>query len=135
MKKIIILCGLATLTALVLAGCGGGSGGMVKANDEDNGGRVEMKVGGTLEIELESNPTTGYTWQVIESGAGVLEQTGASDYTSDSEGEGAVGVGGTETFTFEAIAAGEVTLELAYMRPWETEEEPADTFTLTVEVR
>ena len=38
----------------------------VKIGMEKNGGEVQVKTGETLAIALESNPTTGYSWQVVQ---------------------------------------------------------------------
>eukprot|EP00802_Teleaulax_amphioxeia_P026441 Tamp_27518.p2 GENE.Tamp_27518~~Tamp_27518.p2 ORF type:complete len:135 (+),score=39.11 Tamp_27518:51-407(+) len=80
---------------------------------------VSVAKDGTVEVQLDSNPTTGYTW-TLASGSNGLEQTG-SQYISKSEG-GMVGGGGIQTYTFKAAGQGENTLEFVYKRAWEKEE-------------
>jgi inhibitor of cysteine peptidase len=86
--------------------------------DADNGKQITLKSGEVITLTLESNPTTGYSWQVIEINNATLTQVGEVEYKSD--GRNIPGAGGTETFHFEAIGAGETMLELGYMRPWES---------------
>ena len=45
-----------------------------------------------------------------------------------------MGAGGVEHFEFEAVAPGEVKLEFAQSRPWETDAEPSATYSVTVKV-
>ncbi|MDY6892887.1 MAG: protease inhibitor I42 family protein, partial [Chloroflexota bacterium] len=45
-----------------------------------------------------------------------------------------VGAGGQEVWTFEAVGAGETTISLEYVRPWEEGVPAVDTFQLTVVV-
>ncbi len=40
---------------------------------EDDGGRVELRMGRTLEIQLEGNPSTGYRWEAGGYGKEILE--------------------------------------------------------------
>ena len=47
---------------------------------------------------------------------------------------GMTGVGGTYTFRFKAVAAGEALLRLVYARPWESEN-PARTFGVTLMIK
>ena len=117
---------------LLLAACGSGKVNVV-TQDQDEG-QVSLAVGQTLEVRLDSNPTTGYSWQVLDLAGGVLAQEGDAEYKSSSS-QPMPGQGGMEIFRFKAILPGEVTLKLVYRRPWETDVEPADTFELAVMVK
>ncbi len=127
----IALVSFAFLLVAALSGCGSQE---VSLGAEDNGGQVTLKQGQTLAISLESNPTTGYSWQVLEMDAAVLQQSGETEYKQSPGSEGLVGAGGVETLRFEALAAGQTTLTLGYMRAWESVP-PVETFTVQVIVR
>jgi len=102
---------------------------------EDDGSVVELGEGQALVVTLESNPTTGYSWEVSEVDEGVLMQMGDPEFKeAAAEGEQLVGAGGTETFYFSS-AAGETTLTLVYHRPWEEDVEPEKVFSVEVIVR
>ena len=126
-----------------LAGCGpdtdlpaGVTSGEVSLSAKDRGGQVEVDVGQVLVLTLESNPTTGYSWQVVEAEDSVLRQTGEAEFKETSEQDPApLGAGGVEIFRFEAVGAGETRLELVYHRPWEEGVEPLETFSVRVVVR
>lgn len=120
-----VACALAAL--LLVAGCAGA----MALGEDDDGSSVTLDVGQELTIKLPSNVTTGYSWQVVDDGG--LEQVGEAEYTSPKTD--AVGAGGTETFRFTAKTAGTGTIELEYRRPWESGEAPAQSWSVTVEVR
>ena len=112
-----------------------GSEETVVLGAEDHGTQVELAAGQVLEVTLESNPTTGYSWEVSEVDEAVLAQVGEAEFQeAPKEDEQMVGVGGTETFRFTS-SAGETTLTLVYHRPWEKDVEPLETFTVEVVVR
>jgi inhibitor of cysteine peptidase len=98
----------------------------------DSGRTIKIGVGETIHVILKGNPTTGYAWTVDlpPDSAVLLEQVGEPEYVADS---GLVGAGGTYTFTFRGLAAGEATLTLEYARSFETEP-PLKTFSATVQV-
>ncbi|CBH13715.1 ICP, putative [Trypanosoma brucei gambiense DAL972] len=96
--------------------------------EEDNNKTIRMVIGETFTIELESNPTTGYTW--LRSG---LAGTELSDCTFAIQSKFnnraphdnhknhrrlLVGAGGTMVLEVKALKAGKHTLSLAYGRPW-----------------
>jgi inhibitor of cysteine peptidase len=85
-------------------------------------------------VTLESNPTTGYSWQVMEIDNAILVQEGDPEYKQASGTSGLVGAGGTETFRFKAVGTGETTLSLGYARPWESVP-PIQSFTIQVSVQ
>lgn len=107
----------------------------VKIDDESNNGQVELQTGQTLVVSLESNPTTGYTWEVAEVDDTLLQSEGEAEYKeSKTGGEQLVGAGGTQTFRFTAAEVGETTLKLIYHRAWETDVEPVQTFSVQVTI-
>jgi len=121
------------LTALsLMSGCGASN--EIEVGAEDSGGQVELRKGQVLAVTLESNPTTGYGWEVAEIDEAVLRQWGEAEFES-SGSEGVVGAGGQETLRFEAVGAGQTTLRLAYRRSWEEDVEPEETFSVQVTVR
>jgi predicted secreted protein len=78
---------------------------------------IEIASGETFDVELESNPSTGYAWEVDgQLDDEVLSYEG-SEYTPDPGSEELVGSGGTERLSFTAGAAGETVIELTYVPP------------------
>ena len=115
----------------LFSGCGTHGTSLTNA---DNGKQITAKTGETLTLTLDSNPTTGYSWQVLEINNTILVQQGDPEYKQALGTEGLVGSGGTETFRFNAAGAGTTTLKLGYMRPWESVP-PIETFTVQVIVQ
>jgi inhibitor of cysteine peptidase len=108
--------------------------GAVEVGESGNGTGVDMRVGQELILRLDSNPSTGYHWDVIEGIGAILEQSGESQYhPSGSLEDMSPGGGGVEIFRFQASAAGQTELVLAYRRPWE-QGEPNKKYTLEVRV-
>jgi len=95
------------------------------------GSRVALEVGGELTISLPANPSTGYSWVVSSINPALLNQIGDPEFSAESD---LIGAAGTMTFHFEATAAGQDSLQLNYLRPWE-DTEPLETYTVTVNVR
>ena len=112
------------LAMALFSGCGTNG---TSLTDADNGKQIIVKSGDVMTVTLVSNPTTGYSWQVMEIDNAILVQDGEPEYKQSSSAEGLVGAGGTETFKFKAIGSGETMLELGYMRPWESVP-PIETF-------
>ncbi len=69
-----------------------------------------------LKIELESNPTTGYSWDWRQEGPGSITLVEDS-FTGPSTS--IPGAGGKQTFIFSGGTPGRVTLTFTYARPWE----------------
>jgi predicted secreted protein len=105
----------------------------INVNIEDEGGQVELEQGQILVVTLDSNPTTGYSWEQAENQESYLEQMGQPEFKQSlTGGRPVAGGGGWEIFRFKAISAGQMTLQLIYHRPWEEGIEPANTFFLDV---
>jgi len=104
----------------------------VDVNEADDGGQIELELGKLLVVTLESNPSTGYRWELVEDNESILKQFGEVEFKSSETGDPPmVGAGGWEIFRFKAVSAGQMTLELVYHRSWE-DVEPLKTFSIQV---
>ena len=119
------------LILALFSGCGAKG---TQITDADNGKQIAVKSGDLVTLTLVSNPTTGYSWQVMEIDNAILVQDGEPEYKQSAGSEGLVGAGGTETFRFKVVGSGETALNLGYMRPWESVQ-PAETFKVQVVVQ
>jgi len=99
---------------------------------KDDGNQITLQKAQTLTVKLEANPTTGYTWEMVEPEGAILRQVGEPEFNADSE---LLGAPGTLTLRFEAVEAGQMDLKLVYHRRWETGVEPLETFTVQVTVQ
>ena len=89
----------------------------VDVNEADNGGQVELEMGKLLVVTLESNPSTGYQWELVENNESILKQFGQVEFkSSETSEQPMVGAGGWEIFRFKAVNTGQTTLELVYHR-------------------
>ncbi len=100
----------------------------------DNGSELQLALGQRMTIALAGNATTGYSWIVADITGDAVCQAGEVSYVSDSATRGAMGAGGEFYIPFLGEQVGESVIRLEYRRPWEAEQEPAETFTVTVNV-
>jgi inhibitor of cysteine peptidase len=88
-----------------------------------------------ITIELEGNPTTGYSWTYTMEPRGIVRELTA-EYRRSSETAAAnrAGGGGVFVFVFESVQPGSAYLRFSYTRPWESGAEPAaaEEYRLTV---
>lgn len=99
---------------------------------------LEVGRGERFSVNLCSNPTTGYSWmeQVEISDPGVVRQESHEFLIPGEKGDSqAVGVAGSQHWTFTAIQPGATTLTFEYSRPWEGGEKGTWTFVLNVQVK
>ena len=92
---------------------GGFDGGQVPANTI-----VQTSVNEEFEVTLDSNPSTGYEWQVRSIDETIAKLVNDEYIPPES---GLVGAGGEQVLTFEALEEGKTTIVLEYIRPWEPE--------------
>jgi predicted secreted protein len=110
MKKILIM---ALAAVLILSACG------KKAPSPQ-----------TVTFTLDSNPTTGFSWQVSQSEELFRVDT---QYKENDHEDGMVGVGGKETITLTPLNSGTTVVTLTYARPWEGGEQ-ADQLVYSFEI-
>ena len=123
------------VSAVFLGGCDSAdlpTGSPIQVDAGSDGQLVVLGREQTLEVSLEANPTTGYTWEVATINDSILHQLGEAQFLPEST---AVGAGGTQTFRFEAVGTGQTELRLVYRRPWEQGVAPLQVFSLNVVVR
>ena len=84
--------------------------------DAEKGSDVHMKAGDTLQVRLQSNPSTGYMWYVHPKSSVLLRLTGQSQTQAAEPG---VGTPIVQVFTFQPRRRGDGILLLRYVRSWE----------------
>jgi inhibitor of cysteine peptidase len=101
--------------------------GTVEVTAKDNDKTVRAVVGNLVRITLESNPSTGYNWELrdFEFGAAVFN---SSDLVARKDGNVLFGTPGDTVITLQAVQPGEQDITLVYRRPWEPPDQPAATF-------
>jgi predicted secreted protein len=102
---------------------------------EQYDGQVTVELGQTFPVTLESNPSTGYGWEWVDTEDSIVEQVGEAEFIPHETGDPPLaGAGGWEIFTFKAVSSGQMTLKLVYRRAWEEGVEPLKTFLLDVTI-
>lgn len=101
------------------------SGYSMGSNPQSRAVPIEAKVGQSFTLKLDSNPTTGYRWQLN----GSLDEKVIKLLDSRYEvREGhLIGGGGEEIWTFRVVGQGTANISLKYIRPWEKDLPPAKT--------
>jgi predicted secreted protein len=77
---------------------------------------IDVELGKTFEIKVESNPSTGYVWEPIYD-AEFLDLLG-EEFEKRSD---RIGSSGTSEFSFIPLRMGRTHLTMQLRRPWETE--------------
>ena len=80
---------------------------------------VPLRVGDTLDIALASNPTTGYSWSVADSGEVALRALGKGYRPDATSVPPPSGSGGVQTWLYVASARGAQVLRFVYARDGE----------------
>lgn len=85
---------------------------------------IEAIVGEKIVLTLDSNPTTGYSWEL----AGPIDDKFIEFLNSEymAPETKLVGAGGHEMWTFKALKKGKTTIVMKYVRPWEKDKPPAE---------
>lgn len=131
MKKIL---SLIAVFVLALAGCerkSESSNQPAELQISNPTKQLEAEVGNEFKIVIDSNPTTGYHWELVgEMNENIVEFI-SRDYRADTPQT--VGSGGVDVWVFKALAAGETTIMLGYYPPGDsTEAQQTVTFNVVV---
>ncbi len=100
--------------------------------------QIQLPEDRLLVIELESNPATGYSWQVADMNEQILRLTDnvlqAGDPTALRSNQALLGAPQTQVLRFAGRRAGNSEVTLAYVRSWEEDAVPLKTFSVSVDV-
>ena len=134
MKKFFILFFItAFISACSLAGATEAPTAVPQLNISDPAKNLEATAGNEFKIIIDSNPTTGYHWEIIgELDEAVLEFI-SQEYRADEPM--LTGSGGVDVFTFKALKAGETLITLGYYPPSNDPVEPDQIVTFNVTVK
>ncbi len=106
----------AALAAAILLAAGCDMPGSAKVF-RNNQVPLVVEKGQEFAIALESNPTTGYSWQL--SGEFDHEKLELVKKEYEAPATDRLGAPGEEKWTFKAVDLGRATLRFRYVRPWE----------------
>lgn len=101
--------------------------------NSDNGKSFTLAPGAELEVSLNATSGTGYLWTITSNDPAVLKPRGLGNFEIPKDAP--PGAMGTQVFHFDAQAPGIAKLEMSYVRPWEKDTAPAQTWSITVNVR
>jgi len=109
------------------------SGDAFNLSENDNGKNIEVHTGDIIRITLESNITTGYSWENADKVDKDILALDQNDYVSDPNPEEMDGVGGNTVIVYRALKPGKAKIDLVYLQSWEPSEFDQK-FSVTVEV-
>lgn len=132
-KPICTIATLITVIAIAATAFAQAPPRTVDVSDPQDGGKLMVYQGDTVEVRLHSTPGTGYSWQIVDVNKTVLAQKKAPVFVPPPQS--VPGAEGHTVFDFLAAAEGSSILQLAYSRPWEKGTAPAKTFSIDVTVR
>jgi inhibitor of cysteine peptidase len=135
MKARVALVCLTTAVLFSLLACSSSAAPEELSVDIASSGKeVTLAAGGMLTVTLESNITTGYSWNENANigDKTVMQQT---DHKYQPPATAIPGAGGKEVWTFKALKAGQSTISMEYRRPFDPTAAPAKTFSLTLVVQ
>ena len=78
----------------------------------------EIAVNGSFQVELDSNPTTGFSWKWTNKQSVSIVNSPGSEYIPDTPV--LTGSGGKEIWKFNGVKSGIDTIKLEYCRSWDT---------------
>ncbi|MGN0467511.1 MAG: protease inhibitor I42 family protein [Acutalibacteraceae bacterium] len=81
---------------------------------ENNIDKDYVTEGSSLVVNLDSNPSTGYTWDVEVSDESVIRFIRSECHQSDS----LLGSSGRESFSFAGISEGKARIDFTYSQNW-----------------
>ena len=140
MRYPLTLAIVAALFAVVLppvcarqTGTGTKGSKVIEVDETSNAKTVAVHMGNTLVVSLRENPTTGYMWEVSNSGAGQMRLVATK--SDKPTHPGLVGASTTKHWIFETVKPGKMRLQMAYRRAWEKGKAAAKTLKVDIVIK
>ncbi len=126
-----IVTGATGLVALVIGFAGGYTVGQTNSVSQ-TASTILAHVNENIHITLDSNPTTGYQWQLTRVSDQTILQLVGTEYKAPESV--LVGAGGKQILSFKTLKEGKATVTLEYVRSWE-KDKPGRNYVFDVIVR
>jgi inhibitor of cysteine peptidase len=107
--------------------------GRVEVTAADAGKAVRAAVGNLVTITLQSNPSTGYNWELRDFDYGVADFYKSETLPADG-GNVLFGAPSKTVVTLQAVKPGTQDIKLVYRRLWEPPDQVAETFAFRLQV-
>lgn len=120
------------ISAFSLSACGGGDSDDI-FQISDPARQLEAAAGNEFKIIIDSNPSTGYHWELVDELDDDIVEFVSREYRGGEEAM--PGSGGVDVWIFKAVAAGETHITLGYYPPSNDPVEPQQTVIFTVIVK
>lgn len=136
---VVVMLGLFLVGTLAMAGCSSSTPKPPTPPPPTPGNvtgeSITATAGSTFKVSLAANPTTGYVWSITKApDTKVVTQQGEPTYIWPVSSSATVGAGGTEVWTFKAVAAGSTNIVFTNTQVGNTTAPPAWTHNVSVKV-
>lgn len=91
---------------------------------------IRIPLGKTFTIDLDSNASTGFSWQLVDISDKKVLEIVKKEYVN--AGSLTVGAPGIERWSFKTVKTGKTVLTFEYRRPWEGNEQAQKIETYTI---
>lgn len=108
---------------------------MLEIGEAASGQTIDLPVGQVMELRLKENPTTGYRWRINQDGSPSCRISDAPSQPAIPGMPSMPGAGSTHVWRIEGAQVGLCSIEMQYIRPWETDRPPAMTFGVRIRVQ
>lgn len=130
-REVLVWAVMLGIFLLFFSSCG--NQGIVITHMQD-GQSVQVHAGETIVLQLDENPTTGFTWEVSQTDATILTLQD-STYVPEPGNPGETGRGGTHIWTFVTKHPGTAHLQLKNWRSFEGASSATQWYNVTLEVQ
>lgn len=138
MKLKLIIMGAILVLSMSFFACSTASNepapGVVSIDDSFTGSEIEIQVGGSLVITLETNPKIGLEWALKNISDHTVLKLVNQKFKPPENGT-ASGSNGQEIWSFKTLEKGMSVIFMEYRQPWQKPFPPENTFDLTVIVK
>ncbi|MDP1545063.1 MAG: protease inhibitor I42 family protein [Anaerolineales bacterium] len=122
---------LFVVSILALSSCKSVGDDIFKISDPAK--QLEVEAGNEFKIIIDSNPSTGYHWELVDELNESVVKFVSREYRAGEPV--APGSGGVDVWVFEAVAAGQADITLGYYPPSNDPVEAQQIVTFTVTVK